>query len=105
AIVCRHADRAVRWIRQGCNDIRLHLLPRFRGGAVPAGDERKAAAGKRMIFCVGPRTGHAGAKRTGGVAMADTASAMPWYSSLNRGQGKTLRAAHPGWMLAGEASY
>src|SRR5215475_11383483 len=49
AIVCRHADRAVRWIRQGCNDIRLHLLPWFRGGAVPAGDERKAAAGKRMI--------------------------------------------------------
>ena len=37
--------------------------------------------------------------------MADTASAMPWYSSLNRAQWKTLLASNLGWMFDGYETF
>src|SRR5439155_1734272 len=47
--VRRHADRAVRRLRQGGDDFRLHLCPRIFRRALPAGDEGKAVARERVI--------------------------------------------------------
>src|SRR5262249_23547358 len=47
--VRRHVDRAIRRLRKGGDDLRLHLLPGIRRRPLPAGDKSEAAAGERVI--------------------------------------------------------